>query len=60
MESVSNCVAEKPTKVVGTHKHKCPNPECCHVWEHGDDCKGIEEEHVCPKCNTIQWTKYYP
>ena len=42
----------------GTHKHKCPSPNCKHVWEHSDSKWGDEEAHQCPLCRTEQWTKH--
>lgn len=41
-----------------THKHKCPNPQCGHVWEHGREAAGSQKAHECPKCGTEQWWKY--
>lgn len=42
-----------------SHKHKCPNPSCGHIWEHGNNCAGDPHAHECEKCGTEQWYKYY-
>lgn len=44
----------------GTHEHKCPNPRCQCVWEHGDNMVNNEPAHRCPRCGTEQWIKYRP
>jgi len=43
----------------GTHKHKCFDPECETVWEHGDYCTDYVKAHTCPKCGKLQRWKYF-
>jgi len=46
------------------HKHKCPNPECGHVWKHDtialrNDREAYNAAHHCPRCGTEQFWKHY-
>lgn len=49
------------TKGMKFHRHKCPDPECGHVWRHksetiGGVSFGTCEAHTCPKCRKRkQW-----
>lgn len=38
------------------HKHKCDSCKC--VWEHEDDCSGVNRAHECPQCGAEQYAKY--
>jgi predicted RNA-binding Zn-ribbon protein involved in translation (DUF1610 family) len=59
MASKQKSVCEKcEVPIKSTHKHKCPNKDCGHIWEHGNDCMGDEKEHKCPQCGAMQWEKY--
>jgi predicted nucleic acid-binding Zn-ribbon protein len=42
-----------------THRHKCPNRHCGHIWMHGDDMFCNVQAHRCPRCGTEQFNKYY-
>lgn len=43
----------------GTHKHRCPNQHCGHIWEHGNDNRGDTQAHTCQKCGSEQWGWHY-
>lgn len=45
------------------HKHKCPNSNCAHIWQHSPKDFASSQEflngHSCPKCGAEQWEKHY-
>jgi predicted RNA-binding Zn-ribbon protein involved in translation (DUF1610 family) len=41
------------------HRHKCPNGQCGHIWEHGNGCYGDDKAHTCPLCGWKQFDRYH-
>lgn len=40
-----------------THKHKCS--ECGTIWEHSNNCHGVDEAHMCSECGKGCWEQYW-
>lgn len=53
-DAITTTTRKVASKVASAfHFHRCSNG---HIWKHGEECRGNEKAHTCPRCKELQYS----